>query len=107
MANVIHADKAGLEKILKSSKVVLCDFWATWCGPCQMLAPVIEQLAEEYDGRVTVVKIDVDQNQDLAAEYRVMSIPTVFVFQNGSPIDSKVGAMPIDEYRKMLDSVLK
>ncbi len=106
MADVIHADEAGFEKILQSSKVVLCDFWATWCGPCRMVGPVIEQLAEEYDGRIAVVKIDVDENQELAAKYNVMSIPTVFVFRDGRPVDSKVGALPVEDYRKMLDAVL-
>lgn len=106
MADVIHADAAGLEKILQAGGPVLCDFWATWCGPCRMVGPVIEQLAQEYDGRATVVKVDVDQNQDLAAQYNVMSIPTVFLFKDGKPVDSKVGAFPIDDYRKMLDAVL-
>jgi thioredoxin 1 len=106
MADVIHADAAGLEKILQMGKVVLCDFWATWCGPCRMLAPVIEQLAEEYDGRVIVVKVDVDQNQELAAQYNVMSIPTVFLFKDGKAVDQKVGAFPIADYRKMIDAVL-
>ncbi|WOC33396.1 MULTISPECIES: thioredoxin [Caproicibacterium] len=106
MAELIHADEAVFDKTLKENKVVLCDFWATWCGPCKMLGPVIEQLAQEYDGRVAVMKVDVDKNQDLAAKFAVMSIPTVFVFRDGSPVDSKVGAMPVDDYRKMLDAVL-
>lgn len=106
MAEVIHADAVAFEKILKENKVVLCDFWATWCGPCKMLGPVIEQLAQEYDGRVAVMKVDVDENQQIAAQFNVMSIPTIYVFRDGSPVDSKVGAMPVDDYRKMLDAVL-
>ncbi|ARP50440.1 thioredoxin [Ruminococcaceae bacterium CPB6] len=106
MADVIHADEASFDKTLKENKVVLCDFWATWCGPCRMLAPTIEQLAQEYSGRVTVMKVDVDQNQKLAEKYNIMSIPTVYVFRDGAPADSRVGAFPIDDYRKMLDAVL-
>lgn len=106
MANVIHADSAAFANALKENHVVLCDFWATWCGPCRMLAPTIEQLAEEYDGRVTVLKVDVDKNQDLASTYNIMSIPTIYVFRDGQPVDSKVGALPADDYRKMLDAVL-
>ncbi|MCH3971603.1 MAG: thioredoxin [Oscillospiraceae bacterium] len=106
MANVIHADENSFDQILKDNSIVLCDFWATWCGPCRMLGPIIEQLAEEYDGRVTVMKVDIDQNQQLAEQYNVMSVPTVYLFENGEQVDSKVGAFPIDDYRKMLNSVL-
>ena len=71
------------EVVLKSDKPVLVDFWATWCGPCRMLGPVIEEIATEYEGRVVVGKVDVDSNQDYAAKYGVRNIPTVLVFQNG------------------------
>ena len=106
MAEVIHANAAALQQALQQNPVVLCDFWATWCGPFKMLAPVIEQLAEEYAGRVAVLKVDVDRNQELAAQYGIMSIPTVYVFKNGKAVNTKVGAYPIDDYRKMLDAVL-
>ena len=106
MAEVIHADAAKFAEVLKENKVVLCDFWATWCSPCKMLGPVIEQLAEEYNGKAAVMKVDVDENQDLAAQFNVMSIPTVYVFRDGNPVDSRVGALPIIDYRKMLDAVL-
>lgn len=106
MAEVIHANASTFAEVLKQNKVVLCDFWATWCGPCKMLGPVIEQLAAEYDGKAAVMKVDVDENQDLASQFQVMSIPTVYVFKDGQPVDNKVGAFPIDDYRAMLDAAL-
>ena len=91
MAEVIHANAAALQQALQQNPVVLCDFWATWCGPCKMLAPVIEQLAEEYAGRVAVLKVDVDRNQELAAQYGIMSIPTLIYFEDGKQIGKAVG----------------
>jgi len=86
--------------------VVMVDFWATWCGPCKMLAPVIDQLAAQYEGRATVAKVDVDENPNLAMEYGVMSIPTVVFFKNGQEIDRKVGVMPATAYAQTLDQNL-
>ena len=74
------------EVVLKSDKPVLVDFWATWCGPCRMLGPVIEEIATEYEGRVVVGKVDVDSNQEYAAKYGIRNIPTVLVFQNGEVV---------------------
>lgn len=74
--------------------LAVVDFWATWCGPCQVIAPVIEQLAEEYDGRVKVGKVDVDANQSTAMRYNVRSIPTVLLFKDGEHVDTVVGAVP-------------
>ena len=74
--------------------VAIVDFWATWCGPCQIIAPVIEQLATEYDGRVKVAKLDVDSNQGTAAKFNVRSIPSVLIFKGGEAVDSVVGAVP-------------
>lgn len=94
------------EVVLKSDKPVLVDFWATWCGPCRMLCPVIEEIATEYEGRVVVGKVDVDSNQDYAAKYGVRNIPTVLVFQNGEVVGRQVGVAPKNTYTEALDSLL-
>ena len=94
------------EVVLKSDKPVLVDFWATWCGPCRMLGPVIEELATEYEGRVVVGKVDVDNNQEFAAKYGVRNIPTVLVFKNGEVVGRQVGVAPKKIYTDALDSLL-
>ena len=94
------------EVVLKSDKPVLVDFWATWCGPCRMLGPVIEEIATEYEGRVVVGKVDVDSNQEYAAKYGVRNIPTVLVFKNGEVVGRQVGVAPKNTYTEALDSLL-
>ena len=94
------------EVVLKSDKPVLVDFCATWCGPCRMLGPVIEEIATEYEGRVVVGKVDVDSNQEYAAKYGVRNIPTVLVFQNGEVVGRQVGVAPKNTYTEALDSLL-
>lgn len=88
---VKHVTSEELEELVKGDKPVVCDFWATWCGPCRMLAPVMEQVSEELSDRATFVKIDVDDNPDLAREYSIMSIPCVMVFKNGELAGKNVG----------------
>ena len=82
------------EEVLKSDLPVLVDFWATWCGPCRMLAPVIAQIAEEQDGKVRVGKVNVDEQPQLAARFGIASIPTVMVFRNGQVVNTAIGARP-------------
>ncbi len=94
------------EVVLKSDKPVLVDFWATWCGPCRMLGPVIEELATEYEGRVVVGKVDVDNNQEFAAKYGVRNIPTVLVFKDGEVVGRQVGVAAKKIYTDALDSLL-
>jgi len=92
--------------VLRSDVLVFVDFYADWCGPCNMIAPTIETLSEEYEGKVKFVKINVDNNQELAMKYDVMSIPTGMLFENGVVKDSLIGAYPASAYRQRIDNAL-
>jgi thioredoxin 1 len=81
-------------EVLKSTVPVLVDFWAEWCGPCRMVLPIVEEIAVELQGKAKVCKVNVDQAQDLAAKFNVMSIPTLIIFKNGEPVEEMVGALP-------------
>jgi thioredoxin 1 len=94
------------EVVLKSDKPVMVDFWAAWCGPCRMVGPIIDQISEEYEGKVVVGKVDVDANQEFAAKYGVRNIPTVLVFKNGEVVEKQVGVAPKQTYADSLDKYL-
>jgi thioredoxin 1 len=80
--------------VLKSDKLIIVDFWADWCGPCRMIAPVLKNIAKEYKGKVIVAKVDVDKNQAVSARYNIQNLPTTMFFKNGQPVDQLVGALP-------------
>ena len=94
------------QTVLQAEKPVLVDFWATWCGPCRMVAPIVDELADEYDGRISFVKLDVDQNPKTAAKYGIMSIPTLLIFKQGEPASHIVGFRPKEELKRSLEEVL-
>ncbi|MGB9764842.1 MAG: thioredoxin [Candidatus Saccharicenans sp.] len=92
--NIIQATESNFEQeVLQAGLPVLVDFWAPWCGPCQMVAPVIEEIAETYKGKLKVVKVNVDENPRLSANYQILSIPTMIIFKAGQPVDSAIGAL--------------
>ena len=104
MKNTVELTDANFEQEVLEEKVpVLVDFWAEWCGPCRIVGPVVEKLAEQYAGRVKVGKLNVDSNPKYATEYRVTGIPTMHPFKDGKVVDTVVGAVPEEHLRKMLD----
>jgi thioredoxin 1 len=94
-------------EVLKSQVPTVVDFYADWCGPCRMVSPIIEALSSEYDGRVKFVKINTDDNPDIAMKYGIMSIPTIIVFKNGQVASTIIGAGPATMYKQKIDTVLK
>lgn len=103
MAEIVLTEENFQEEVLDAAVPVLVDFWATWCGPCRMVAPIIEEIAREQEGVIKVGKVDVDENPGLAADYGVASIPTLMVFKNGVAVRTAVGARPKDAILALLD----
>lgn len=89
-------------EVLKAEKPVLVDFWAAWCGPCRMVSPVIDQIAEQYEGKIKIAKVNVDENPELAGKYDIMSIPSVFLFDKGTKVDAIIGARPKQAFEDMI-----
>ena len=90
----IIATNTSFDSLLESEKLIIVDFWATWCGPCRMLSPLLDEVEEEMSDKITVVKVNVDDADEIAMRYRIMSIPTLLFFKNGQIVDKTVGAMP-------------
>jgi len=93
-------------EVLKSEQPVMVDFFATWCGPCQILAPTVEELAQEYKGKAKIGKLDIDQNQELASQYQVMSVPTLIFFKDGQEVDRIMGVQSKEAFKEKLDNLL-
>ena len=93
--------------VMDAELPVMVDFWAKWCGPCEMIAPVVHDLALEYDGRLNVAKVNVDQDPDIAARYRIRSIPALLFFKNGKPVDQVVGTQPKPALKRKIEAVLE
>jgi thioredoxin 1 len=106
MALVTITDDNFEEEVLKSDKPVLIDFWATWCGPCRMIAPIVEEMSTEYEGKAKIGKLDVDSNQQTSIKYGVRSIPTLLLFNNGELKETIIGAVPKAHLVDKLESVL-
>jgi thioredoxin 1 len=107
LANAITiTDDSFQSEVVKSTIPVLVDFWAVWCGPCRMVAPIVDELAVEYEGRVKVGKVDVDSEQKIASDYGIRSIPTLLIFKNGELADQIVGAVPKKQLVEKLEAVL-
>ncbi len=103
---VNFSDAAFDQDVLNSQEPVLVDFWAEWCGPCRMMSPTIDAIAQEYDGRVKVGKLNVDHNGQTAMRYNIRGIPTLLLFKGGKVVDQRVGAMGKSDVQKMLDAHL-
>lgn len=95
------------KEVLQADSIVMVDFWAVWCGPCRMVAPTVEELAKEYSGKIKVVKLNTDENSEVASKYKIMGIPTLMFFKGGEKIDQVVGAVPKPKLKEKIDSLLE
>jgi len=104
---IVHVtDDSFEEEVLKSDKPVLVDFWAAWCGPCKMIAPVLDELAENYADKIKIAKLDVDGNKEIPGKFNIRGIPTLIIFKNGEPDSTKVGALSKAQLVEFVDSAL-
>jgi len=105
--HIVLSDDNFDDKITELKGNVLVDFWAPWCGPCRMLAPVIDEIAADYDGQLVVAKVNTDENQEISSKYRIMSIPTLILFKGGKPAERMVGYMSKKDLKNKIDSALQ
>jgi thioredoxin len=103
---MLHLDTQKFDEVIKKDKYVLVDFWAAWCAPCRMIAPVVEKIAEDYSSKITVAKVDIDAQQELAIRYGIQSIPTVILFKDGKVAAKEIGVKPLKSFTTMLDTQL-
>lgn len=107
MGKVLSVDNSTWDKeVISADGLVMVDFWAVWCGPCQMVGPIVEELALEYEGKIKVLKLNTDDNPEIASRYQIMSIPTLNFFKDGKVIDRIVGAAPKKQFKEKIDQIL-
>ena len=104
---IIELTNDNFDSFLKENEFVVIDFWAPWCMPCRMVSPIIENLSKKYEGKISFGKLNVDQQQDIAVKFGIMSIPTIIIFQNGKEVDRIIGAMPEEMFEERIKGVLK
>lgn len=106
MGKTLEITDSNFNDVISKNKTVLVDFWSEWCGPCRMIGPIIEELANEYEGKAIIGKLDVDSNQESSVKYGVRSIPTILTFKDGEIVDRQVGAVPKETLTNIIDSQL-
>ncbi len=106
MIKPIKVDNSNFEEVINSNENVVVDFWAEWCGPCKILAPIIDELAKEYTGKVVFAKLNVDEARDIAINYGISAIPTLIFFKKGKPVDALIGVLPKGEIKRWIDRIL-
>ncbi len=106
MADLTFTDSSFKQEVLDSKMPVVVDFWAPWCGPCKIVSPVIDELAKEYEGKIKIGKVNVDENNKTSSQYGIMSIPSIVFFKNGKPVKTMIGAQSKENYKQEIEQVL-
>jgi thioredoxin 1 len=106
MADLNFSDQSFKQEVLDNKGVTVVDFWAPWCGPCRVASPIIDELSKEYEGKVKIGKVNVDENSQIASQFGVMSLPSVLFFKNGQPVKSIVGAQSKENYKQEIEQIL-